>query len=110
MNRIRLSDETIVKVLQMASEIASMNGQVIGNRICQDWTGSKSTHPDRVFTDAEREKLHFNYELMNSNLRDYDESKVSMGDEMLASFIIANELDEIVKDMQHALKHPKSPL
>ena len=86
------------KVLLLASEILKMHGSIAGGRACQDWSGGQKDpkNPLNTFTPDELDILSYNYELDNSQLEDYEEGYSGMGDEMVASFAIAEALRELV--------------
>jgi len=82
------------KVIHIAVEILEMHGSVAGGRTCQDWSGGQKdpNNPENFFTADELDVLSYNYELENSDLRDYEEGRSGMGDEMVASFVVATAL------------------
>ena len=88
----KLSEETKRKVLKCAINIINMNGGNAGDRVCQEWSGADFSNPKNIFTEKELDDLSFNYELDNSNLRDYDKEHNFMHDEVVASFAIAQAL------------------
>lgn len=92
-----ISNETRLKVLRCVSQIALMNGGAAGNRVCQDWSNPFFI-PEKYFNSAERDDLSFNYELVNSCGDDYTEGEDFFHDEMVVSFVMANEMQEIIKD------------
>lgn len=94
-----ISPETAVKVLKVAATILKMHGVVAGSRICQDWSGDDQLSPEIVFTDSELNDLALNYEQTNSNGDDYMEGFHGMGDEMKASFVIADAVGMIADAM-----------
>jgi len=59
------------KVLSVAAELLSMHGSEVGDRCCQDWSGSDKLNPELIFTTEEKQKLHYQYEQENSDLEDY---------------------------------------
>lgn len=94
-----ISSETEIKVLRMAVTILEMHGVVVGARICQDWSAAESLSPESVFTKEERDSLSFNYEQKNSGGDDYIAGFDGMGDEMIASFTIADAVSRIADAM-----------
>jgi len=93
-----LSDATKSKILAVAAEILSMHGAVVGNRMCQDWSGSKDRSPKAVFTPQELDDISYNHEIENSDLKDYEQGVDMMHDEMVASFALADALRDMAGD------------
>lgn len=96
----KISAETEIKVLKMAATILEMHGVAVGARICQDWSGDEELSPESVFTRGEMDALSFNYEQTNSGGDDYIAGFDAMGDEMVASFTIADAIDRIAADLE----------
>ncbi|MAF36023.1 hypothetical protein CL622_02800 [archaeon] len=93
-----LSKETQQKILQVAANILRMHGEVVGNRVCQDWSGEESDSPESLLTENELSDISYNYELVNSNGYDYDPGYHWMHDEMIASFAIAQAIESMIED------------
>lgn len=91
-----LNQETKKKILKMASTILYMHGNKVGDRICQDWSGSKEDSPQSLFTPEELDDLEFNYQQSNSNGKDYNPDYNGMNDEMVASFSIAQAIEDMI--------------
>lgn len=73
---------------------------IVGSRICQDWSGEAHQSPEYVFSTKEKNLIHYVYEQHNSDLKDYNEELDFFGDEMYASFALAEAIRVI------ALYHP----
>lgn len=99
-----LSQETITKAIKQAAIILRMHGNIVGNRVCQDWSGVAKESPEFIFSEDELDKISYQYELYNSNLRDYEEGLHGMSDEMVASFAIARILDLIVSENKQTIE------
>ena len=102
MEKQNYSEETKRKILLVAAEILAMHGEIAGNRVCQDWSGDPDNSPDNHFDRLEKISLHYNYEIENSNLQEFDRSYCSLGDEMTASFVLATALEDIAAEMSKA--------
>lgn len=98
-NKRKISKETKIKILQCAANILAMHGSLVGDRICQDWSGEDYTKPSLLFSDEEIRDISFNYELHNSNGEDYDADFINMDDEMVASFTMS----ELILDIKYEL-------
>lgn len=90
-----LNKETKEKLFAIAIKILEMHGQSVGDRCCQDWSDDE-VNPDEMFTNEEKRLLRYNYEIANSDLEDYDDSFVNLDDEMLTSFVVAENLRLLV--------------
>lgn len=89
--------ELQIKILRIAAEIAGMNGDRAGNRVCQDWSGDRSVLD--VLTEEEKDLLMQRYEQQNSGGADY-EPGCFVDDEMVVSFCIQQNLLAIVQEEQ----------
>lgn len=85
-----MKQELVNKVLKLAAQIAWMHGSVVGNRVCQDWSGE--TNVLDSLTQEERDKLFLQYEQYNNSGEDFELGYFPY-DEMLISFIIARALE-----------------
>jgi len=100
MKKRNISRETELKVLQLASTILRMHAEIAGCRICQDWSAGDDVSPLSVLSDQECDDLDYNFQIENSGLDDYDLDHNPMGDEMSASFVLAEALDNIREDLE----------
>ena len=93
-----LTEETQKKILKMASIILKMHGKDVGNRVCQDWRGLEDLSPEKIFTKEELDDISFNFELYNSDGKDYDQNHNGMHDEMVASFTISSAIEDMLSE------------
>ena len=106
--RRELSVETQQKILTMASEILHMHAGDTADRICQDWSGDNDKDPLAFFAAGELDDIAFNYELHNSDGKDYDPEWSGLGDEMVVSFAMSNELRVMAAHPQPAQKNTQT--
>ena len=96
-----ISDETKLKILQYAAAIINEHGSIAGDRCCQDWSIDPKDiqPPEQGFSKEEKQDIAFNYEQHNSNGYDYDPDFVFFHDEMSVSFMLADALHGMIKDI-----------
>ncbi len=108
MSELRVISRALeAKVIRCAAKILFMHGSSVGDRTCQDWSGTADNNPDVFFTEKEKDDLSFNYEQWNSGGEDYDQCFSGMHDEMVASFAIAKALESILEAKPITLKDIK---
>lgn len=97
-----LSDETKRKILICAANILSQHGSLVGNRVCQDWSGDPEENPALMFDAKESDDIEYNHQIENSDLGDYEAGYSPLGDEMCASFAMADMLRDMAKELDDA--------
>ena len=90
-----INKELMIKIINMSSELLRMHAEVVGERICQDWSGRESMTPSKFFSKDELDVISYNYELQNSNLEDYEEGVDFLDDEMVLSFAMSTCLSTL---------------
>jgi len=65
------------------------HAEIIGSRICQDWSGKECNSLEYTLSPEERDVISYVYQQNNSELKDYSKEKDFLGDEMVASFSLA---------------------
>ncbi len=95
-----INRELQIKILKIAAVICSANGSIAGNRVCQDWSINE-LNPEDFLNKKEKEDLIFNYEQANSDGREYDPDYLPIGDEMVLSFAIKENIKLIIKGLEN---------
>jgi hypothetical protein len=98
MKKRDLSDATKVKLLLSAADVLRMHGSLAGDRICQDWSGSKAENPSLIFSDSERDDIEHNHQIDNSSLSDYEPGYDGFHDEMAVSYTLADALCDLAAE------------
>jgi len=95
MEKRELTGDTKRKILLCAANILRMHARIAGDRMCQDWSGSKEDAPETIFTAKELDDISFNYEIYNSGGDDYSPEYNGLHDEMVISFSMAEMLGDL---------------
>jgi hypothetical protein len=94
-----LDRSTMKTLLKIASEVLEMHGSVAGDRVCQDWSGEEESTPSKLLTAEEFDDIYFNYEIDNSDLREYSEGCADLDDEMVLSFALSKIIGELADNI-----------
>ena len=83
-------------LLMVIAEACIENGELAGERCCQDWPVDM-LNPSDILTESEKDDLAYNFEAWNSGGEGYEKGRPFFHDEMYLSFAVARACKEIAK-------------